>query len=173
MGWRDRDWAKWTDEESRAFYGSGGSSAPSPSFPARSRVRPRPTNSVLLAVIVSFIVALALGQLPHSHPLIPALRFALPSLSHRSTASRTGTISLPHSLPLSSFLTIHGRLAVGEAGTVEVEGAYVRPPWKRLAAVPAPAGSYEARIRLDHKGLLHLRVIYPDGHRAVDEVRVR
>ena len=206
MGWRDRDWAKWTDEERRRFYGSSsssgftaarrakwtdeerrpfyGSSSPSGFTAARSyrtgsgqgrlfgpRVGLLP--GFFLAVIVSLVVALALGQLPRSHPLIPSLHFTLPSLSSAPPAAENSTISLPHSLPFRSFLTLHGQLAAGEMGTVTVEGAYIRPPWRLLAAVPAANGSYQARIPLNHKGLLHLRVTYPDGQRSVGEVRVR
>lgn len=181
MGWRDRDWAKWTDEERRRFYGSSSRSA----LPAArsystgagqgSLFGPRIglLPGTFLAVIVSVAVALALGQLPRSHPLIPSLHFALPGLSSTPQPPASITVSLPASLPLGSFLTLHGDLAAGEKGTVTVQGAYRRPPWRLLAAVPAPNGKYEARIPLRHKGLLHLRITYPDGHRSVGEVRVR
>jgi hypothetical protein len=102
MGWRDRDYAKWTDAERRRFYGSSASSdyaprsgysVPGQGRPFGSRVRMAP--GAFLAVIVSFMVALALGQLPRSHPLIPALHFTLPAIS---SPAQTGTISLPSSL---------------------------------------------------------------------------
>jgi hypothetical protein len=105
--------------------------------------------------------------------MIPALHFNFSSLSDRPTVPKTGAIRLPRRLPLGSFLTLHGQLAAGESGIVTIEGAYTRPPWKVLVAVPSRNSSYEARLRLEHKGRLHLRVIYPDGHRAVGEVRVR
>jgi hypothetical protein len=166
MGWRDRDYAKWTDGERRRFYGSVG--ARTHTTGSRGGVAP----GALLAVVVSFLAALALGQLPRSHPLIPALHFNLPVFSRTPVSASTGAISLPRRSPLGSFLTLHGQLPPGESGTVTVEGAYIRPPWKLLASVPASNGSYTARIPLDHRGLLHLRVTYPDGHRSVGETRV-
>jgi hypothetical protein len=122
---------------------------------------------------VSLAVALALGHVPRGHPLVPALNFRLPGLSSLQPSPRISTISLPRSLPVGSLLTLRGQLPSGETGTVSVEGAYIRPPWRLLAAVPAVDGSYEVRFPLDHKGLLHLRVTYPDGQRSVGEVRVR
>ena len=182
MGWRERDWAKWTDDERRRFYGSSrGSGYPTAgsSYSTRpgqgrlfgSRVGVAP--GAFLAVIVSLLAALALGQLPRSHPLIPGLHFTLPGRSSTSPTARTAAISLPNSLPLGSFLTLHGDLPAGETGTVAVEGAYVRPPWYVLARVAATNGSYEARINLTQRGLLHLRVTYPDGQRSVGAVRVK
>lgn len=125
--------------------------------------------SFFLAVIVSLLVALALGQLPRSHPLISALHFRLPALS---SPAKTGHIALRSGAQLGSLLTLHGRLPGGEAGTVTIDGAYGGGRWHVLAAVPARDGSYSARIQLGRKGLLHLRVTYPDGHEAVGETAV-
>jgi hypothetical protein len=121
---------------------------------------------------VSLLVALALGQLPRSRPLIPALHFTLPALSRTVPAQRNGTISLPPSLQTGSFLTLHGRLPSGETGTVTVQGAYDHAPMRVLATVPSQNGFYEARLQLNQQGLLHLLVTYPDGHRSVGEVEV-
>jgi hypothetical protein len=121
------------------------------------------------AVIVSLLAALALGQLPRSHPLIPALHFALPAVPG---AAKDSTISLPARLALGSTLTLNGRLPAAETGTVTVEGAYGNAPWQVLASVPAADGSYEARLRLDQKGVLHVRVTYPNGRHAVGKTDV-
>jgi hypothetical protein len=53
-----------------------------------------------------------------------------------------------------------------------VEGAYGNAPWQVLASVPAADGSYEARLRLDQKGVLHVRVTYPNGRHAVGKTDV-
>ncbi|HJU37575.1 MAG TPA: hypothetical protein VJ716_09185 [Gaiellaceae bacterium] len=176
MGWRDRDYARWTDEERRRFYGSGGAgraaSRAGYSVPVQGHLfgtRARVVPSALVAVIVSLVLALALGQLPRSHPLIPSLHFTLPALSGPAEA---GQISLPSSTRLGSLLTLHGRLPGAGTGAVSVEGAYGGGPWRLLATVPVRGGAYEARIRLDRRGLLHLRVTYPDGRRAVGETAV-
>lgn len=177
MGWRDRDWARWTDEERRRFYGSGGSGFPSArsysTGPGQGRLfgtRVGAAPGAFLAVIVSLLVALGLGQLPRSHPLIPSLHFALPGVS--GAAAPEGTISLPPTAALGSFLTLHGELPAGETGVVTVEGSYDRGAWQPLATVPAANGGYEARVQLNQRGSLQLRVTYPDGHQSVGETQV-
>lgn len=169
MGWRDRDYAKWTDDERSRFYGTG--STPSTRGSSLG-TRVRPVPGALMAVLVSLVVALGLGQLPRAHPLVPALHFALPGLATNSVSAEVGRISIARRLPLGSFLTLRGEVPAGESGTVTVGGAYTRPPWRLLGAVPTSNGRYEIRIRLNHRGLLHLRVTYPDGHRSVGETRV-
>ena len=104
------------------------------------------------------------------------MRFHVPGLPHAGPAkppSGIGKIALPPVVPVGSFLTLHGTLPAGETGTVSVEGAYRGPPWRLLATVPAADGSYAARIRVDRRGLLHFRVTYPDGYRAVGSVHIR
>ena len=173
MGWQNREYARWSDEERRRYLGAGSSR----SAPARGR-RISAVQSAFLAVIVSLVLFL-LGQVPVAHPLIPALHFKLPAPPHRHPTSAAnlsssvpGKIRLPRVGAVGSFLRLSGTLAAGEIGTVSVEGAYGRPPWRLLAAVPAANGSYVARIQLTRRGLLHLRITQPDGHRSVGRVRV-
>jgi hypothetical protein len=170
MGWRERDYAKWTDDERKTFLGS---LAPARASGAGGGVF-RAGAGVAIAASVALLV---LGHFPRGHPLLPAFHFTVPSLhrgTHKAAAAVTvARIALPHSAAVGSFLTLRGQLPAGESGTVSVDGAYVRPPWRLLAAVPATAGSYTARVQLSHKGLLHLRVVYPDGHHSVGSIRVR
>lgn len=180
MGWRDRDYARWTDEERRRFYGStsGSGDARRTSYPAGpgqgrlfgSRVGVAP--GALLAVIVSLLVALLLGQLPRSHPLLPALHFNLTRHGTSPPGATTGVISLPANLTVGSFLTLRGQLPPGETGTVTVEGEYGNSSWQVLATVPATDGSYGARVAVNQRGILHLRVTYPDGRQALGETQV-
>src|SRR5690348_12417003 len=115
MGWRDRDYAKWTNEERRRFYGSGDSGyrATRSSYatgPGQGRLfgpRIGVAPGAFLAVIVSLLVTLALGQLPRSHPLIPALHFTLPGVSGAAPPGAirpTGTINTPGTATLGSTL---------------------------------------------------------------------
>jgi hypothetical protein len=183
MGWRDRDYAKWTDEERRRFLGSSSSgvSSPRPAVAPTRGAGERPARSVFRAgtglAIAASAGLFALGQLPRGHPLLSPFHIPLPSLhtSSRSPLSEPAVtrITLPRSASVGSFLTLRGRLSATESGTVSVEGASIRPPWRLLAAVPAKNGAYTARIQLVHKGLFHLRVIYPDGHRSSGLIRVR
>jgi hypothetical protein len=138
----------------------------------------RPTGSFFRAgaglAIAASAALLALGQFPRQHPLLPSFHFTVPSLhSATHTSTTPTTMVLPRNAALGSFLTIRGELPAGESGTVSVEGASLRPPWRLLAAVPTTDGSYMARVRLSHRGLLHLRVRYPDGHRSVGSIHVR
>jgi hypothetical protein len=169
MGWRERDYAKWTDAERRTFLDS--------LAPARAGGAGSIFRAGAGVAIAAFVGLLVLGYFPRGHPLLPAFHFSVPSLhgaSHRAAAAViVARIALPHSAAVGSFLTLRGELPAGGSGTVSVDGAYVRPPWRLLAAVPATAGSYIARVQLSHKGLLHLRVIYPDGHHSVGSIRVR
>ena len=72
MGWQDRDWAKWNDDERRRFLGSGGSS--------RSGRHGGFAPGAFLAVVVS-LVAVVVGQsqginllhLGHTHATIPTV----------------------------------------------------------------------------------------------------
>jgi len=178
MGWQQRDYARWTDEERRRFLGSGGS-APARAGSATGETRRFFRAGVGVAVAASAAL-FALGHFPRNHPLVPALNFAIPKIGPgssspaRATADRdsVGRIRLPTRARVGGFLTIHGQLPTDEAGTVSVEGAFSRPPWRLLAAVASTSGSYRARIQLTRLGLLHLRVTYPDGHRAVGSMRV-
>ena len=177
MGWQQRDYARWTDEERRRFLGSG-ASAPARAGSATGETRGFFRAGVGVAIAASAAV-FALGHFPRGHPLAPALDFAIPKIGPGSSSpsasvdrDSVGRIRLPSKAHLGGFLTIQGRLPTGEAGTVSVEGAFVRPPWRLLAAVPSAAGSYRARIQLTRAGLLHVRVTYPDGRRAVGSMRV-
>lgn len=58
LGWQDRDWAKWTDEERTRFLGTSGR-APRIAGPAGQR-----REITLLAMLVSLVVSVLLA---HSH----------------------------------------------------------------------------------------------------------
>jgi hypothetical protein len=136
VGWRDRDYARFTDDERRILYGTdrpsrrGGSDYTVPGQGRLFGSRGRPLSGIFAAVIVSLLVALGLGQLPRSHPLIPQLHLGFPSLSN---PAKPTALVLPSRLPVGSYLSLHGRLGSDETGTVTVEGAYGRGPWQVLA----------------------------------------
>lgn len=57
MGWQDRDWAKWTDEERARFYGSGRRTSKRATL-APTTTRDRSISGVFLAVVVSLALSL-------------------------------------------------------------------------------------------------------------------
>jgi len=188
MGWRDRDYAKWTDEERRRFL--GGTAATPTSLPrGDTHLRgkaPRPSRNIFapgagLAIAASAAI-IALGHFPTGNPIVPALQFSLPSIQAHPTPTpqtpvtpqtpQVSTIQLPSTAQVGSFLTLYGQLPAGETGTVSVEGSYAQGPWSLLAAVPATGSSYSARVQLTTTGLLNLRITYPDGHTSAGDLEV-
>lgn len=183
MGWRDRDYAKWTDEERRRFYGSGdsGYQGPRSSYATGlgqgrlfgSRVGLAP--GAFLAVIVSLLVTLALGQLPRSHPLIPALHFTLPGLRGAASPGMirpSGTINTPTTATVGSTLTFHGTAPTGN-GPVTVEGSYDGGrTWQTLSSVTSAGGSYSAQITLSQRGQLQIQILFADGSKADGSINV-
>jgi hypothetical protein len=84
VGWRERDWAKWTNEERRRFYGSGrgsgldtstggGASLP-PVRSSRGRSRSGGSSGSLLGVLL-FLAAVAFA--------LHSMGISLPGHSHR------------------------------------------------------------------------------------------
>ena len=183
MGWRDRDYAKWTDEERRRFYGSGASGYQGPrssyaTGPGQGRLfgsRVGLAPGASLAVIVSLLVTLALGQLPRSHPLIPALHFTLPGISGAASPGvirPTGTINTPSTASVGSTLTFHGTAPPGN-GPVIIQGSYDGgQTWQTLTSVGSANGAYAAQITLSERGSLQLQIVFSDGSKSVGAVNV-
>jgi hypothetical protein len=178
VGWQDRDYARWTTEERRRFLGSDAPVAATATRP--STPRPTGTQAAVLAVAVSAAL-FALGHLPRGHPLVPAFHFNLlarstvraqPQSSFQVTEPQVGKLHGPRAARIGSFLTVSGSLPPGTAGSVSVEGTYGHG-WQTLVLVSTGASSYTARIPLARRGLLHLRIVYPDGSRSVGSIRVR
>jgi hypothetical protein len=156
MGWQDRDYAKWTDHERRRYYGFGSVS------PRRGLLRP----GAGLAVLAS--LAIALGQLPLHHPLVPALHFG-GAIAPR--ASSVGTISGVSTATVGSHLTLHGS---APAGAVTVQGSYDGGrTWTTLSSVQSIGGTYTATVQLAQRGDLSLKVIYANGSTATGSVVVQ
>jgi hypothetical protein len=162
MGWRDRDYARFTAEERRLLLGSG-------TAHRTRRVGFNPT--ALLAVLVSGAL-LALGQFPRGHPLVPTLHFSLPGIGHHAAKPRTFPLNGPSTASVGSTLTLRGSSSSAVSGAVTVTGSY-GDGWKTLVTTVMRSGTYQAQVKLWRRGLLHLRVTYPDGSRAVGSISVR
>jgi hypothetical protein len=169
MGWRDRDYAKWTNEERRRFYGSG------PTFtgrdPARRSTRIGLRPGAWLAIVVAVVIAL--GQLPRHHPLIPALHFGSRASSTPPSTAPVGRITGLSTATLGSTLSLHGSAPLPDA-SVQIEGSYDSGrTWKILSAVRSSGGAYAARIALKRRGSLALKIVFANGSSAVGSIFVR
>src|SRR5262249_28756414 len=150
MGWQDREYAKWTVEERRRFFGHDSrpnNPRPSPFGPFGP---PQSTgqNGVLRrgvgpAILVSGVL-IALGHFPASHPILPMLQFRLPGLSSAAPNEirPTGTINTPGTATVGSTLTLNGAAPQGN-GPVTVEGSHDGgQTWQTLTSVTSANGSY-------------------------------
>jgi hypothetical protein len=185
VGWRERDWARWTSDERRRYVGARSASAAPAARPLRVRPRKRSLTATrlhplhLAALVVAGVVAL--GQLPRSHPLVPTLRFTIPGWQREApprgptydlTQPSLHQLRVPRSARVGSVLDFHGSLPSGTAGQVVLEGTY-GGPWHVLALDSTSGGDYTTRFIVPRRGLLHLRLVYPDGTRWVGSVRAR
>jgi len=170
IGWRDRDYARWTDEERRRFLGSPDSATASGGTSRRGRIRAHGAGWAVGASAVVF----ALGYIPRGHPLLPALHFRIP-ISRYSAPEAKPRLRLtgPAIVRRGSFLTFHGRVPSGHEGAVVIRGSLDGGTWRTLAIADGNGGTYRARILLSRRGHLRLRVLFRGGVEEVGSVRVR
>src|SRR5918911_986729 len=171
MGWREREYARFTREERERFYGAD-------AVPRR-RASGRATHAsgAGLAVAVSGLLFL-LGQVPNGHPIVPALHFRLPGVARASSPHAPHRRVLPLRLPavgaVSSSLTIRGQVPGYAGRLVLVEGRWNRHRWVALATARiGRRGAFRARFRLTRAGTLRVRLTYPDGTTSVGALRLR
>src|SRR4051812_21913270 len=102
-----------------------------------------------LAVVAS--LAIALGQLPLHHPLVPALHFG-GAVAPRSPS--VGTIDGPSTAAVGSSLTLHGP---APTGPVTVQGSYDGgQTWTTLSSIRSVGGTYTTTVRLTQRGDLSM-----------------
>lgn len=146
------------------------------------------TRLVGLAVVVAGALLL-LGQLPRHHPILPEFHVTLPSVHHAgsppsvsTTTPTAATTTASSTKPSVRFLRtprfagIHTTLSLRghtrTPGTVIVKGSWGGLKWKTLARAKVQNRTYSLRVYLGRRGQLHLRVLYPDGARAVGSIHV-
>ena len=174
MGWREREYARFTRAERERFYGA----ATAPRGRGRTSGRTTWTGGAGLAVAVSGLLFL-LGHVPKGHPVIPALHFGVPGgararPSPRPPRQHVVPLRLPAVGAVSSSLTIHGRVPGYGGRFVVVEGSWNGGGWITLATSRiGRRGAYRARFRLARTGMLHVRLTYPDGTTSSGVMRVR
>lgn len=171
MGWRERDWARFTDAEFDAIYGR----SPRP-VSAQHRTWAPPRSRTLLApgaglaVVVSAVVLLA-GQFPRTHPLLPALRIGTPS---QSSTQRQFPLNLPTSAPYGSTLTVNGADNGAASGEVVAVGRWNGGPPTTLATTALAADrSWSLPIPMSQQGTLAVTIELPSGSTLVGSVLVQ
>lgn len=188
VGWRERDWAKWTDAERQRFFGTTRSTSHAPTRSSPKAVGKPRTRRETVAVLVLIVAAVAYysGALNHSpQPTVSPTSSGpaptpYPRLPHTSPTSNTPaplsprytTMSGPSSVPRGTYMTITGTLHPGESGPIIVEGQWESGPRYELASTHASNGGFMVRYTLPRPGIVHVRLALPDGDYAVRTIDV-
>jgi len=173
VGWRERDWAKWTDAERQRFFGTTRSTSRAPTRSSSKAVgRHRTLRETLAAlVLIAAAVAYYSGALNHS-----AQRTISPTSPTSTTPAppspRYTTMSGPSSVPRGTYMTVTGALPPGESGPIIVEGQWESGPWYELASTNARNGGFRVRYALPRPGVVHVRLALPNGDYAVKTIDV-
>lgn len=177
VGWRERDYAKFTDEEWRILYG------PAERGPVARRAsvglaggtrRGFAWGSAILGAAAVLLVLAAAAMFPRSHPLLSRLdlrsltsRATQPSLHHRYP------LRLPRQAQTGARLILTGSIPRGVSGPITVEAHWNSQPWQRLSVIPvASTGAYRGAITLDRTGMLNVRLRISNGDVMAGSIRV-
>jgi hypothetical protein len=166
MGWRDRDWAKFTDAEREALWGTGGHTR------GRRGYAIRRTHSAWVAALASLALFVA-GQLPRANPLLPGLRISLPVGSPQAHKPHVFRLEGPRIVQHGSVFTVSGRAGGAASGVVRIDIHWNAWPWENVYTGPlGSGGTYRAEIPLQKLGRLNIRVLLPNGDQIRGSVRV-
>jgi hypothetical protein len=172
MGWRERDWAKYADEEREALWGGTGAGDPAsvPRGPTRSATTVRTTAAI--AALVS-LALFTLGQLPRGNPLLPALHIDWPDASVAGEP-HVFRLDAPKRARRGGLLTISGRTNPESTGDARIDVHWGARPWHTVGREPVgPGGTYHVKVRLSKVGMLNVRVRLPNGDLVRGSVLVR
>lgn len=176
MGWQNRDYAKWTDEERQRFLGTATARVSHYSRARTSRTRGGPFRPGRKLAILASAALLALGQFPRGHPILPPLHVSLPgspSASAGTPPAPVGTINLPNTAPLGSTLNLHGTAPLGN-GSVTIQASHDGgQTWQTLASVGSANGTYTAQVALTQTGPVQIRIVFANGSEAVGSMTVK
>jgi hypothetical protein len=193
VGWRERDWAKWTDAERQRFFGSTRSTSRPSTWsnpPSGGKRRTRKETAAALILVSAAAVAYGSSALNHSseHTIgapssepAPTHYLRLPrasptTITPPSSSSppspRYTTMSGPSSVPRGTYITVTGALLPGESGPIVVEGQWESGPWYELASTNASNGGFRVRYALPRPGVVHVRLALPDGDYDVRTIDV-
>lgn len=192
MGWRERDWAKWTDAERERFLGSSRSPGRGPERPLPARWSPKGAGGhkrhIRRQTIGGLILAAALvanytGVLHHlsrqdtvNTVTTPPSYLRLPETPPATVtppSPRYTTMGGPNSVRRGTYMTVTGALPQGESGPIIVEGQWEESgPWYELASTTASNGGFRLRYTLPRPGVVHVRLALPNGDYAVKTIDV-
>jgi hypothetical protein len=167
VGWRERDYAKFTDEETDVLYRSS-----SPIAHSRSARSPAARNGVAVAVALSAAL-FVLGHVPRGHPLIPTLHFPVPFAGKATRAAAAPAQLGRRTALVGSSFTVRGEAPTTSGGVVVLRGRWGAGPWHTYARSSRGDGSYLLRVRLSRRGLMTLKVRLSGRTLAEGTIRVR
>ena len=190
MGWRERDWAKWTDAERERFLGSSRPSARGAERPPPARWSPKSTSGpkrhirrqtigglILAAALVTNYTGV-LNNLSLQHTvnavttLTPYLRLPRTPATTTTRSPHYTTMGGPSSVRRGTYMTVTGTLPPGESGPIIVEGQWESGPWYELASTNVSNGGFRVRYALPRPGIVHVRLALPNGNYAVKTIDV-
>jgi hypothetical protein len=196
MGWRDRDYAKFRKDEFEAIYGGtrfagahtaratrGAMRKESAGSPRRRRGSRALRALWLLALAVvgtAALLGIAIGignsslgnhaQGSSPSAFVPSGKLSVrivPPVPHRAT--RIAGIRL---LQYGSRLTLSDS-HTPMTGNIVISGRWGEGRWETFAVARGERSTFSFRIPLTSRGVLRLRILYPDGARAVGTYQVR
>jgi hypothetical protein len=203
MGWRDRDYAKFRKDELDALLGSSGhvgryttgtkrGAVPQGIGQSNARHRRRGGSGLLRAVTLVVIAVVATGALlgigivtgqvkqnsllagaiPGPAPALVVPQVQLPVQVVPPVSHPTTRIAGTRLLQYGSTLTLRDS-HTPMSGNIVVSGRWATGSWETLAVARGSDPTFSFRIPLDRRGVLRLRIAYPDGGRAVGTYTVR
>jgi hypothetical protein len=143
--------------------------------PGGAAAKTRPWAWLALGAIgVLAVVALVAPRLPlrQAAPVPIALPGLLPVGPVASGAVRSHPMAGPTTVRVGSIMTATGTVSTGVSGLVVVEAQWGRGSWSRLATVETENGAYRVRYGLFRDGVVHIRILLPNGEDAVSTITV-
>jgi len=169
VGWRDRDWAKFTGDDWDAIYGFEPNALQS--VPRRRRVtRQRARRLAELAIgalVVAAIGFFAYQHRPattHAYGISPMIPFT-PAKALPIAPARSGTITGSGVLHYGGGVMLSGSHP-SMTGVIRVLGRWNGSAWQTLGTLDTAPTTYRMSVQLTERGRLQVRIVFPNGYSA-------